>query len=171
MPPKNLKRVTNRRDFPQFLDEDSLREYRVLKVLCQIPSKLLDYPRVSELNPSGRAFWVKSPRLYWVPLLLRVKTHDLDIDSLLGLQRALEDLVKLVYKKGVAYKVRPEYLYPVRKEHGHWKLYLGGWMEATFAPNESQAQPKEWKRREEAQISEIKRIFAEAYAMIHAKMQ
>ncbi|CAI7617043.1 unnamed protein product [Penicillium pancosmium] len=154
---------------PQFLNEDSVREYRVLKTLRQIPSTLVDHPRVSELNSSGRTFWVKSPRLYWVPLLLRVKAQDLDFDSLLELQRALQDYTKVLYKKGVAYEVKPEYLYPIKMPHGHWKLYLGGWMEAAFSSDEAQAQSEEWQKREAVQISEITRIFAEARATIQSQ--
>lgn len=42
-------------------------------------------------------------------------------------------------------------------------------MEAAFDPDGSQAQPEEWKIRDDAQISEIKRIVAEARAMIDAQ--
>lgn len=136
-----------------------------------MPSKLVDHPRVSELNSSNRNFWVISPRLHWVPLLLRVKARDLDLDSLLELQRALQDYTRLLYKKGVAYQIKPEYLFPIRMAQGRWKLYLGGWMEAAFSSDESQAQSKEWQKREEVQISEITRIFAEARATIQVQTQ
>lgn len=106
-----------------------------------------------------------------MPLLLRVKAQDLDLDSLLELQRALQDYTKLLYKKGVAYQIKPEYLCPIKMAHGHWKLYLGGWMEADFSSDESQAQSEEWQKREEVQLSEITQIFAKACATIQAQTQ
>jgi nucleoside-specific outer membrane channel protein Tsx len=106
-----------------------------------------------------------------VPLLLRVKAQDLDLGSLLELQRALQDYTKLLSKKGAAYQIKPEYLCPIKMAHGHWKLYLGGWMEADFSSDESQAQSEEWQKREEVQLSEITQIFAKACATIQAQTQ
>lgn len=47
-PLKVCEAGSNRYDSPQFLDEVSVRKYRVLKTLRQIPSKLVDPPRISE---------------------------------------------------------------------------------------------------------------------------
>jgi hypothetical protein len=83
---------------------------------------------------------------------------------MLEMQQALQNYIRELYSKGIAYQVKPEYLCPVKMESGRWKLYLGGWMEAGFDPDQSQLQPVEWKRREEVQCDEIRRIFAEARA-------
>ncbi|KAF9882626.1 hypothetical protein FE257_005951 [Aspergillus nanangensis] len=146
----------------RFVDGDSVREYHVLKTLRQIRSKLIDHPHVSEPKSAGKAFCIKSPRVRFVPLLLRAKTGAMDLDSLLEMQQALLDYVGLLYSKGVAYHVKPEYMCPVKKASGRWKLYLGGWMEAGFDPTESQLRPTEWERQKTTQCDEIKRIFADA---------
>lgn len=90
----------------------------------------------------------------------------MDLHSLLEMQQALLDYVGQLYSKGVAYHVKPEYMCPVKKASGRWKLYLGGWMEAGFDPTESQLRPTEWKRQKTTQCDEIKRIFADARAAI-----
>lgn len=82
------------------------------------------------------------------------------------MQGALQDYIGLLYSKGVAYQVKPEYMCPVRMESGRWKLYLGGWMEAEFDPNKTRVQSAEWKTREATQGDEIQRIFAEARAAV-----
>lgn len=142
--------------------------WRVQHALCPglCAWKLTDHPRVSELNPSGKVFWIKSPRLRWVPLLLRVKDRAFDYDSLLEMQWALQNYIGLLYSKGVAYQVKPEYMCPVRMESGSWKLYLGCWMEAEFDPSQTRVQSAEWKTREGTQDEGIKRNFAEARAAV-----
>jgi hypothetical protein len=82
------------------------------------------------------------------------------------MQGALQDYIRLLYSKGVAYQVKPEYMCPVRMESGRWKLYLGGWMEAEFDPNKTRVHSAEWKTREATQGDEVKRIFAEARAAV-----
>jgi hypothetical protein len=90
----------------------------------------------------------------------------LDSDLLLEMQRALHDYIRVLYSKGITYQVKPEYLFPV-------KMGSGRWIQSSFHPapqiqfpDKSQTQPVEWKRREETQCDEIKRIFAEARAAI-----
>ncbi|KAJ5882841.1 uncharacterized protein N7473_011103 [Penicillium subrubescens] len=131
-----------------------------------MPSKLVDDPRVSELDSASRAFLIISPRLRFAPLLLRVKDRSLDLDSLLEMQRAVLDYIRLLYSKGVSYQVRQEYMCPVKKASGRWKLYLGGWMEAGYNPNGCQLWPAEWKEQEASQCAEIERIFEEARTTI-----
>jgi hypothetical protein len=90
----------------------------------------------------------------------------LDLESLLEMQRAVLDYIRLLYSKGVAYQVRQEYMCPAKKESGRWKLYLGGWMEAGFNPNGSRLQPAEWKEQEATQCAKVEKIFKEARATI-----
>ncbi|KAJ5115587.1 hypothetical protein N7526_011468 [Penicillium atrosanguineum] len=148
------------------VNDGSTREYHVLKAVCEIRSKLVDHPRVSKLDSAGKVYWIKSPRLQFVPLLRRVKDWALDLDSLLKMQQDLLHYINLLYSKGVAYQVKSEYMCPVKMESGHWKLYLGGWMETEFDPYENQLRPAEWKKQEATQCDQIERIFAVARAEI-----
>lgn len=127
---------------------------------------MIDHPQVFEPDSAGKVFWIISPRVHFVPLLLRAKTRALDLDTLLEMQQALLKYVGQLYSSGIAYYVKPHYMCPVKKESGRWKLYLGGWMEADFQPTESQLRSTEWERQEAAQCDEIKRIFADAQAAI-----
>lgn len=110
-----------------------------------------------------------SPKVHWTPLRRRVNEPVLDLDSLLQMKRELLDYVRLLYVKGVEYKVKPNNLFPIRKSAGGWLLYLGGWVETDFCSTPARIQSPEWKAQEKEQLDEVERMFTELCARVNER--
>lgn len=107
-----------------------------------------------------------SPKIIWTPLRLRIYEAKLDLDSLLQMKRELVDYVRLLYAKGIEYKVKPDWLFPLRKLSGGWLLFLGGWAETNFCSIPDRIQSAEWKAQETEQLDGVERMFTELRARL-----
>ncbi|KAJ5505328.1 hypothetical protein N7453_004285 [Penicillium expansum] len=144
------------------------REYSVLSIISQIPSPI-GHPRIISADFQSGVLVLGSPKVYWTPLWRRVNKPVLDLDSLLQMKHELLDYVRLLYIKGVEYKVKPNNLFPIRKSAGGWLLYLGGWAETDFCSTQDRIQSPEWKAQEKEQLDEVERMFTELSARVNER--
>ncbi|KAJ5700709.1 hypothetical protein N7536_003722 [Penicillium majusculum] len=143
-------------------------EYTVLSIISQIPSPI-GHPRIISAGFQSGILVLGSPKVHWKPLRRRVNEPVLDLDSLLQMKRELLDYVRLLYVKGVEYKVKPNNLFPIRKSAGGWLLYLGGWVETDFCSTPDRIQSAEWKAQEKEQLDEVERMFTELCARVNER--
>ncbi|KAJ5803779.1 uncharacterized protein N7518_000082 [Penicillium psychrosexuale] len=141
------------------------REYSVLSIISQIRSPI-GHPRIIRADLKSGILVQASPKVIWTPLRLRIYEAKLDLDSLLQMKRELVDYVRLLYAKGIEYKVKPDWLFPLRKLSGGWLLFLGGWAETNFCSIPDRIQSAEWKAQETEQLDGVERMFTELRARL-----
>jgi hypothetical protein len=91
--------------------------------------------------------------------LQRVEASAFGLDTLLELKLKLCSYIELLYRNGVAFRVKQDYVYPVKKASGKWTLYLGGWQDVGFYP-QSQWKSARLKELRTGQLDRIERFFA-----------
>lgn len=96
------------------------------------------------------------PRLHWTTLGQRVTDSVLDVETLLGMKKELVSNIELLYEHGVAYNIKENCVFPVKKASGGWVLYLGGWADASFYPFSGS---DELERRKTEQLKRIEDHF------------
>ncbi|KAJ5803777.1 uncharacterized protein N7518_000080 [Penicillium psychrosexuale] len=155
------------------------REYTVLSIISQIRTPI-GYPRIIRADFKSGIIVQTSPKVFWRPLWLRIKEPVLDLDSLLQMKRELLEYIRLVYAKGVGYKVNPNKLFPLRKSEGGWLLYLGGWGETKLCSTpdriqsavwNAQIQSAEWKAQETEQLNGVEQMFTELCTRLDERLK
>lgn len=127
--------------------------------ITKIPALVHSAPNLLKADPSSRVIVLSAPRLRWFPLLTHVETEKINIGQMLGLKQKLRSYIELLYSRGVAYRVKHDFIYPVQKMTREWTLQLAGWFDADFCDDRTQLESAEWKQRETEQLNEIERIF------------
>lgn len=135
-------------------------EASALKTVSRLPPLRDHAPKVIKADPLSGVLVLSYPRLHWAPLLQRVEASAFGLETLLELKLKLCSYIEVLYRNGVAYRVKQDCVYPVKKASGKWALYLGGWQDVGFYPHRSQLKSARLKELKTEQLDGIERFFA-----------
>ncbi|KAM0259956.1 hypothetical protein ACHAQJ_003049 [Trichoderma viride] len=129
----------------------------ILKILRRIPELRDHVVQLVSNNPVARTYTVRYTRRELVQFEDEARWRHLSYDNIRDLKRQLFNLVKLMYKHGVGYKLYPHHLYLYRPVSGERTstLFLGSVTHSDLLDTGK----LDWDEQKERIWSQINRIF------------
>ncbi|KAK4075220.1 hypothetical protein Purlil1_12731 [Purpureocillium lilacinum] len=141
------------------------REIKVFAVVSKLHSLSGKAPQLVETDHKSRKLVFAYPRLHWSPLHKRATRECFDEPTLRGLKDLLYKAINELYDSGVAYPVRQDAIFLVKRSAGEsrsagqsyrWGIFLGGWQLCTL---QNQADRTEWNKQRRVQLDQVDLIF------------